>query len=189
MPCTFRLLPPRAGKCWLFRARERTRHVLRQVFIVGNGLVAARKMGPRLASRRGSARKWPCCCYTSLPACGPPMRLAWQLFRRVECVFGQVRACAYRRPPATSERPRTGTPTHRIGSPYLASHRAFIHRTVASKREHRFVRHGFDMWVLCCVSIERASHESFAPCCHRSNVCRHLQRLDAVRCSTDGDAA
>ena len=188
MPCTFRLLPPRAGKCWLFRARERTRHVLRQVFIVGNGLVAARKMVRATPADEAHASGL-AVAYTSLPAGGPRMPLAWQLFRRVDCVFRQVRVCAYRRPPATSEGPRTGTPTQpnritRSGQPAR-----FIHRTVASKREHRFVRRGFYMWVLCCVSIERASHESFAPCCHRSNVCRHLQRLDAVRCSTDGDAA
>ena len=122
MPCTFRLLPPRVGKCWLFRARERTRHVLRQVFIVGNGLVAARKMVRATPADEAHASGL-AVAYTSLPAGGPRMPLAWQLFRRVECAFRQVRVCAYRRPPATNKGPRTGTPTRRIGSPDPASQR------------------------------------------------------------------
>ena len=125
---------------------------------------------------------------TSLPACGPPMRLAWQLFRRVECVFGRC-----------GPSPITGLVRQARGRALKHQHTESdhgiwaSHRRLSTGRWHQNgnirSRRGFYMCVLCCVSIERASHESFAPCCHRSNVRRHLQRLDAVRCSTDGDAA
>ena len=187
MPCTFRLLPPRAGKCWLFRARERTRHVLRQVFIVGNGLVAARKMVRATPADEAHASGLSCCLH--IAACrGATDALGLAIVPTGRLLFGRCGSAPIARL-LRQTRGRAQEHQHADRITRSGQPARFIHRTVASKREHRFVRRGFYMWVLCCVSIERASHESFAPCCHRSNVCRHLQRLDAVRCSTDGDAA